>query len=104
MGQFLTLLRKKNNLSQSELAEAFEKENLIVSVNAISSWETGKTIPDIDKLNFLADFYGISVDDILEGEIYKKEDFEQFYHMHQQDYFLKYKYFGREINANPIYD
>ena len=87
MGKYLRKLRLDKKLSQSELCDEFAKNYFEVSVNAISSWEKGKTIPDIDKLNFLSDFYGVTIDDILDGEHYEETDFNQIYHMHQEDYF-----------------
>ena len=74
MGKFLKELREQKNLSQEKLAKEFAKSFLDVSTNAISGWEKGKSIPDIDKLNFLADFYGVTVDDILDGEKYENID------------------------------
>ena len=44
MGQFLKFLRKERKLSLEKLSVEFYKENLMVSPNAISSWENGKTI------------------------------------------------------------
>ena len=55
MGLFLKKLRDDKKLSQADLAAEFSNAFFEVSTNAISSWEKGKSIPDIDKLNFLAD-------------------------------------------------
>ena len=87
MGKYLRKLRLDKKLSQSELCEEFAKKFLEVSINAVSSWENGKTIPDIDKLNFLAEFYGVAIDDILDGEHYEITDFNEIYHMHQNEWF-----------------
>ena len=88
MGEFLKELRTKKGLSQPDLAREFAKDFLDVSTNAISSWEKGKSIPDIDKLNFLANFYDVTVDDILDGQKYIQKDFNEIYHFHQSDYFV----------------
>lgn len=83
MGKFLRQLRKEKKLSLEKLSTEFEKEYLTVSTNAISSWEHGKTIPDINNLNFLASFYDISIDEILDGEKHKKIDFESIYFLNK---------------------
>ena len=41
-GKLLTKLRQRDNMTQSDLADA-----LNVSVSAVSKWETGKNFPDI---------------------------------------------------------
>lgn len=53
-------LRKKNGLTQNELAE-----HLNVSRQAISQWENGKSYPDIENLVLLSKLYGISMDEFL---------------------------------------
>ena len=83
MGKFLRALRKEKKLSLEELSSNFENDFLTVSANAISNWENGKTIPDINNLNFLASFYGVTIDEILDGERHKKIDFETIYFLHK---------------------
>ena len=57
-------LRTQLGLSQEELAE-----KLAVSRQSVSKWETGQSVPDLDKLIKLADLFGISVDELVrEGE------------------------------------
>lgn len=53
-------LRKEKNLSQEELAAV-----LNVSRQAVSRWETGLAAPSLDKLQFLAEFYGITIDELF---------------------------------------
>ena len=53
----LANLRKKANLTQAELAEKLDYTD-----KSISKWEHGETMPDIDVLKQLADFYGVSLD------------------------------------------
>lgn len=60
----LSTLRKKHGLTQMELAE-----KLSVSRQAISRWEVGAAVPSTDNLKILSDLYGVSVDDILKGEV-----------------------------------
>lgn len=57
----LTKLRKKNKLTQVELAH-----QLGFSDKAISKWEQGDTIPDIETIKKIADLYGVTVDSLLE--------------------------------------
>lgn len=57
-------LRNQQGLSQLELAE-----RLGVSRQSVSKWETGQSVPDLDKLIKLADLFGITVDELVrEGE------------------------------------
>ena len=56
-------LRKKKGLTQEELAA-----KLYVSRTAISKWESGRGYPSIDSLKTLAEFFSVTVDDLLSGE------------------------------------
>ena len=58
------------NLSQEELAE-----KIYVTRQSISNWENGKTYPDIHSLLLLSSLFGISLDQLVKGdiEIMKKE-------------------------------
>ena len=60
-------LRKLNNLSQEELAE-----KLGVTRQTISKYETGESLPDIEKCALLADIFEVSVDDMINYD--KKEN------------------------------
>ncbi len=59
----LVELRKKNNLSQEELAA-----KLGLSRQAVSKWERAEASPDTDNLICLAKIYNISLDDLLKNE------------------------------------
>ncbi|MDD5922492.1 MAG: helix-turn-helix transcriptional regulator [Eubacteriales bacterium] len=63
VGSFLKELRKEKNLTQENLAE-----QLNVSGRTISRWETGSNMPDIGMLVEIADFYGVSIPEIINGE------------------------------------
>ena len=56
-------LRKARELTQEELAEA-----LFVSRTAISKWESGRGYPSIDSLKQIANYFSISIDELLSGE------------------------------------
>ena len=56
-------LRKKNGLSQEELAD-----KLGISRQAVSKWERAEASPDTDNLILLAKLYGITLDELLNTE------------------------------------
>ena len=56
-------LRKARGLTQEELAEA-----LFVSRTAISKWESGRGYLSIDSLKQIANYFSISIDELLSGE------------------------------------
>lgn len=53
-------LRKYNNMSQEELAD-----KIGVSRQTLSKYETGESLPDIEKCRLIADVFGVSIDDLL---------------------------------------
>ncbi|MGN1295433.1 MAG: helix-turn-helix domain-containing protein [Bacilli bacterium] len=63
MANFLVALRKEKNLLQQEVAEIF-----MVTPQAVSKWEKGESIPDIEILQKLSEFYNVTLEEILEGE------------------------------------
>lgn len=64
LGKQIAALRKKNNLTQEMLAE-----ELGVSPQAVSKWETDSSCPDISLLPQLAKRLGVTVDELLSGEM-----------------------------------
>ena len=60
---FLKTLRREKNLTQEQLAE-----QLHVSGRTVSRWETGSNMPDISLLVALAEFYEVSIPEIIDGE------------------------------------
>jgi len=60
IGKNIASLRKKNNLTQEELAN-----KLGVSAQAISKWENENSCPDISLLPKIADLFGITVDALI---------------------------------------
>ena len=56
-------LRTQKELSQGELAERLD-----VSRQSVSKWETGQSVPDLDKIIKLADLFGVTVDELVRGE------------------------------------
>lgn len=59
----LVFYRKKNNYTQLQLAEATN-----YSDKAISKWERGESLPDVFVLKQLADFYGVTLNDLMAEE------------------------------------
>lgn len=64
----ITRLRKKNGWSQEELAEKMN-----VSRQAVSKWESAQTVPDLEKILMLANFFGVTTDYLLKDEIESEE-------------------------------
>ena len=62
-GILLTTLRKKNGISQKEMAE-----RLSVSTSAVSKWEHGKNLPDMTMLGSIAETLQVSCDELLNPE------------------------------------
>ncbi|MBE6617038.1 MAG: helix-turn-helix domain-containing protein [Ruminococcaceae bacterium] len=60
-GKRISALRKRLNYSQADLAE-----KLNITPQAISKWECGATLPDIDLLLQLSHIYGVSINQMLE--------------------------------------
>lgn len=58
----LQKLRKQNGLSQEQLAE-----KLNVSRQAVSKWESEQSIPDLEKVILMSDYFGVTTDYILKG-------------------------------------
>ena len=56
----LLQLRKLNHMSQEELAEKLD-----ISRQTLSKWETGESLPDIEKSMLLADIFGVTLDDLV---------------------------------------
>lgn len=63
VGAFLKELRKEKQLTQEQLAEI-----LGVTNRSISRWENGVNMPDFDLVVELANYYDVSIDEILDGE------------------------------------
>ena len=63
IGAFLKTLRKEKNLTQEQAAE-----QLGVSNRTVSRWETGTNMPDIGLLLEIAELYGVSIPELIEGE------------------------------------
>ena len=63
-GRLIAELRKKQGLTQQQLADKLNLSN-----KTISKWESGSGSPDISNLPVLAEALEISVDELLNGEL-----------------------------------
>ena len=69
-------LRRRKGLTQEQLAG-----ELYVSRTAVSKWESGRGYPGIDSLKEIANYFSVSLDDLLSGEevpVPAKEDSHRF--------------------------
>lgn len=60
---FLCQLRKEKGITQSDLGDAIG-----VSNKTVSKWENGSFLPDVTMLKTIADYYGITTDELLNGK------------------------------------
>ncbi len=74
IAKHLQFLRKSHNYTQDDLAK-----KLGISRQAVSKWETGATIPDLEVLLKISKLYNITINDILEPKVQPRRitDFEQ---------------------------
>ena len=69
LAEKVMLLRKQRGWSQEELAE-----HLGISRQSISKWESGISIPDIDRIIKMSDLFGVSTDYLLKEQIEFEEN------------------------------
>lgn len=67
-GKFIKEIRKKNNLTQAELASKYN-----VTYQAVSKWETGKNMPDMALIKQISKDFNVSLDELFEGGYKRKE-------------------------------
>ena len=63
IGRFICDMRKQRGMTQEQLGET-----LGVTNKTVSRWETGKYMPDIDKLRELSTVLNVSINELLAGE------------------------------------
>ena len=69
LGQKIAELRKAKNLTQLELAT-----QLNITDKAVSKWERDISCPDINTFPKLAEILGVSVDELLQANVARKEE------------------------------
>ena len=72
IGKYIAECRKKNNLTQMQLAE-----KLNITDRAISKWENGKAMPDSSIMLDLCKELRISVNELLSGEMIEMKNFDK---------------------------
>ena len=74
IGEKISILRRDFGMSQDELAEKLD-----VSRQSVSKWESGKALPDSDKILAMAELFGVSTDFLLRDteEFVADEEFTQ---------------------------
>ena len=72
IGKFIAETRKSKNITQEQLAE-----KLYITDRAVSKWERGLSLPDADKMLDLCNILGISVNELLNGEVIKIKDYDK---------------------------
>lgn len=68
LSEKLYILRKKSGLSQEQLAE-----QLGVSRQAISKWESGQSVPESEKLILLSNYFEVTLDYLLKDNLNSSE-------------------------------
>ena len=64
----ITCLRKKNKMTQGELAD-----KLFYSNKAVSKWERGESLPDAEMLQKIADLFNVPIEYLFQDHDYTKE-------------------------------
>jgi len=72
IGRFIAERRKNVNLTQMQLAE-----KLNITDRAVSKWETGRSLPDSSIMLELCDVLGITVNDLLSGEVVLMDNYNK---------------------------
>ena len=72
IGKFIASRRKSANLTQMQLAE-----KLGITDRAVSKWETGKALPDASIMLELCGILGITVNDLLSGEVVTVDNYNK---------------------------
>ena len=63
IGKRIYEIRQQQNITQEQLAS-----DLAISRQAVSKWESGKAIPDIENLMYISNLYDVSLDELIKGD------------------------------------
>ena len=72
IGKFISQKRKEKDLTQAQLAE-----KLGITDRAVSKWETGRSLPDASIMLELCELLGITVNDLLNGEVLSMNNYNE---------------------------
>lgn len=67
LGERLTKLRKQKKLTQQELANVLK-----ISRSSLSQYEINKRQPDYDTLKMFADYFNVTIDYLITGNMFEK--------------------------------
>lgn len=81
VGKTIATLRQANGMTQQQLAAAMN-----VSHQAVSKWENGAALPDIQTMVELTQMFGITVEQLLSGEFPEARLEEESYASADEDY------------------
>ncbi len=76
-GENIKRLRKNCELTQEALADA-----LGVSAQSVSKWECAYGYPDITQLPAIANYFGVTIDELLSNDEYGKKQAEEYFEAH----------------------
>ena len=71
IGKFIAEQRKKQKLTQEEMASM-----LGISNRSVSNWENGKNMPDLSLFKPLCEILDITINELLSGEKLNKEEYQ----------------------------
>jgi transcriptional regulator with XRE-family HTH domain len=63
LNEKISIIRKMNNMTQERFAE-----KLGVSRQAVSKWENGTAVPDVQMLIRISDFYNLTMDQLIRDD------------------------------------
>ncbi len=72
IGKFISKIRNEKNMTQQELGTI-----LGITDRAISKWENGRGLPDLSLIKPLCDALEITINELLNGERIKKEEYQK---------------------------
>ncbi len=84
IGRKLSELRNKHKLTQEDISQ-----QLYVTHQAVSKWETGKALPSIDNLSELSALYKVSLDELLCLDVTSSnQSVESLFQTHARDWVI----------------
>ncbi len=87
VGEKIVALRKQHNMTQTDLSE-----QLYVSHQAISKWETGKSIPSIELLYDITQLFSVSIDYLLDDDVDQDMSYSQLFQTHARETVINHFY------------
>lgn len=79
-GQNFYKLRKQNKLSQKDVST-----RLNVTVSAVSKWENGKNLPDIDMLRSISDLFRVPMETLLNNRLMSDDMMNEAFEAYEEE-------------------